>query len=147
MTTKNFFSKLLVVAMFVAASATITSCHKDDVDNPQPEQPESKYRPGDDFFSYANAEKLQSLEGDTQGRHSWFLDIAKDNDPRLEAVKDNMPEYKAIRSSLAKLEAQEETSSAFIESLVEALVGNIQTKEDAYEAYGKAIKLNIFNLH
>ncbi|MBO5733009.1 MAG: hypothetical protein J6R38_05275 [Alistipes sp.] len=146
MTTKNFLSKLLVVAMFVAASATITSCHKDDVDNPQPEQPESKYRPGDDFFSYANAEKLQSLEGDTKGRHSWFLDIAKYNDPRLEAVKDNMPEYKAIRSSLAKLEAQEDYSSACIEGLVEALVGNIQTKEDAYEAYGKAIKLNIIQL-
>ena len=149
MTTKNFLSKLLVVAMFVAASATITSCHKEDVDNPQPEQPEqpeSKYRPGDDFFSYANAEKLQDLEGDNEGSHSWFYDIQKYNDPRLEAVKDNMSEYKAIRSSLAKLEAQEGTSAAFIESLIEALVGNIQTKEDAYEVYGKILKLNIEHL-
>ena len=151
MTFKNLFSKLLVVAMLFAVSATITSCQKDDIDNPQPEQPEpeqpeSKCRPGDDFFSYANAERLQDLEGDTKGRHSWFLDIDKYNRPRLEAVKDNMSEYKAIRSSLAKLEAQEDYSAAFIESLVEALVGNIQTKEDAYEVYGKAIKLNITQL-
>ena len=147
MTFKNLFSKLLVVAMLFAVSATITSCQKDDIDNPQPEQPEpeqpeSKCRPGDDFFSYANAERLQDLEGDTEGRYSWFRDIDKYNDPRLEAIKENMAEYKALKSGLAKLKEKEEYSVAF----VEALVSKIQTKEDAYEVYGKTIKLGITKL-
>lgn len=148
MTINKLFTKWFVIAALFAVCTTITSCQKDDIDNPEPNpeqpQPESKYRPGDDFRSYANAERLAALEGaDPEGYYGWFKDISNVNNPKLAAIKNEMSEYKALREALTKLEANYETSTALVDAVVEALVDNIETKEDAYLAYGAAIRLGI----
>ena len=154
MAIKNFFINSFVAASLIVASVGFTSCHKDDAGNtptqpeePQPENPqpeESGCKPGNDFYSYANAEWLESIkDADPKGYYGWSATIQDENTKQLKAIMNEMPEYKAIDSSIEKLEANYDEAIAFITQTVTELVGGIQTKEDAYVAFGKAIRMGI----
>ena len=144
MTFNKLFIKFFIAATLVVASIGFTSCHKDDAEKTptQPEEPTIK--PGDDFYSYANAEWLESLaNANPEDYYGWFADINKKNNERLKAIKNDMPEYEAIDSCIEKLEENYDAAIAFITELVTEIVGDVKTKEDAYVALGKAIGLGI----
>lgn len=150
----KLFINFFIAASLVVASVGVTSCHKDNADNtptlpeePQPENPqpeESELKAGDNFYTYANAEWLESLEGaNPAGYYGWFADINETNNEKLNAIMNNMPEYAAIDSSIEKLEENFDEAVAFITEVVTELVGDIKTKEDAFVAFGRAIGMGI----
>ena len=143
---KNIF-KFFIVASLLVGSGSITSCQDDDIDEEIPSLPEEGVcKPGDDFYTYANAEWLQSLEGkDPNGKYNWFKSIGEVNDAKLEDIKNEMPQYQAINSSLAKLETNYEASVAVVNQIV-AELEKIETREQAYEAFGELIGMGITSL-
>ena len=143
---KNLF-KFFIVASLLVVGGSVTSCQDDDIVEEIPSLPEEGVcKPGDDFYTYANADWLQSLEGkDPEGKYSWFRSIEEMNDEKLKAIKDDMPQYQALRSSLAKLETNYEESVALVNGLV-AELAEIETREQAYVAFGKLIGLGITSL-
>ena len=143
---KNLF-KFFIAAALLAGSGSITSCQDDDIDEEIPSLPEEGVcKPGDDFYTYANADWLQSLEGkDPDGHYSWYESIEEVNDVKLEAIKKEMPQYQAINSSLAKLEANYEASVAMVNQIV-AELEEIETREEAYVAYGKLMGMGMSGL-
>ena len=127
----------------LVGSGSITSCQDDDIDDVPSLPEEGVCKPGDDFYTYANAEWLQSLEGkDPNGKYNWFKSIGEVNDVKLEDIKKEMPQYQAINSSLAKLETNYEASVAVVNQIL-AELEKIETREQAYEAFGKLIGMGI----
>ena len=143
---KNLF-KFFFAAALLVVGGSITSCQDDDIDDEIPSLPdEGVCKPGDDFYTYVNAEWLQSLEGkDPNGKYSWYGDIEDVNDEKLEDIMKEMPQYQAIDSSIAKLEANYEASLAVVNQIV-AELEEIETLEQAYVAYGKLIGMGMFGL-
>ena len=130
---KNLFKFFFAAALLVGVGS-ITSCQDDDIDDVPSQPEEGVCKPGDDFYTYANAEWLQSLEGkDPNGKYSWYGDIEDVNDEKLEDIMKEMPQYQAIDSSIAKLEANYEASVAVVIQIV-AELEKIETREQAYEA-------------
>ena len=143
---KNLFKYFIATALLVVGGS-ITSCQDDDIDNEIPSLPEPGVcKPGDDFYTYVNAEWHQSLEGkDPDEFYSWFQSIEDVNDMKLEEIKKEMPQYQAIDSSIAKLEANYEASVAVVDQMV-AELKEIETLEQAYVAYGKLIGMGMVGL-
>ena len=143
---KNLF-KFFFAAALLVVGGSITSCQDDDIDNEIPSLPdEGVCKPGDDFYTYVNAECLQSLEGkDPNGKYSWYGDIEDVNDEKLEDIMKEMPQYQALDSSIAKLEANYEASLAVVNQIV-AELEEIETREEAYVAYGKLIGMGMNGL-
>ena len=133
----NFYKNLIkffFAAALLVGSGSITSCQDDDIDDVPSQPEEGVCKPGDDFYTYANAEWLQSLEGkDPNGKYNWFKSIGEVNDAKLEDIKNEMPQYQAINSSLAKLETNYEASVAVVNQIV-AELEKIETREQPYEA-------------
>lgn len=169
---EKLFIRLFVILSLTLSSVAFTACSEDSVDEPEnpsqeepapgdkeeegeggeeggeepetPPQEESKYKPGDDFFTYANAEWLESVEGvQVEGSIGWFDDIDSAVEEYLAAVKTEMPEYAALYNSLANIEANQQAAVDLIKEIASDMVSGIKSKKDAYIAYGKAIRLGI----
>ena len=134
--------------MLCVVSVSLSSCvKKDGVDdnNSQGEiDPPADCKPGDDFYSYANAAWLKSIENaDPQQSYGWGSDMDKVNDARIEAIKASMPEYEILYNNVANCEKNFDASIEAVTAIVQDVVANIKTKEDACVAFGKAIRLGI----
>ena len=135
----NKLFKGLVLLLLCVASAT--SCLKYNGDNTPTKQP-SEYTPGEDFFIYANAEWLESLKNANQQQsYGYFHDINEANNARLQTVKNAMPEYKMLKQGAAKREANFDASNKLIEDLALSMLAEVNTREDLYVFFGKAIRL------
>ena len=136
----KFFKGLAILSLCVAS---VTSCAKDDV-NPGGTIKPSDCKPGDDFFTYANAEWLESLGTAKPKRWEGYLfDIARLTEARVQTVKESMPEIKALKRGGANLKKNFDASIALAEEVVQGLLTDAETKEDAYIVFGKAIRLGV----
>lgn len=137
----NKFFKMLVILSLCLVSAI--SCAKEDNYTGKTTKP-SDCKPGDDFFSYANAEWLKSLEGtNSQMWQGYLYDISRVNNARVQAIQEAMPEIKALVQAGANIEKNIDASIALAEEIVTTLLAEAETKEDAYVAFGKAIRLGV----
>ena len=135
------FSKALIIFSLMLATVNFAACKKSEANNDQllPE-----VNPGDDFYTYANAEWLKSLEGSEPQEWQGFLyDIARANSAKVQVVMEAMPEYKALKQAGANREKNLEASVLLVEAIASGLLADATTKEEAYIAIGKAIRLGI----
>ena len=135
------FSKALIIFSLMLATVNFAACKKSEANNDQllPE-----VNPGDDFYTYANAEWLKSLEGSEPQEWQGFLyDIARANSAKVQVVMEAMPEYKALKQAGANREKNLEASVLLVEEIASSLLADATTKEEAYIAIGKAIRLGI----
>ncbi len=138
----KFFKGLAILSLCMAS---VTSCVKDDV-NPGGTIKPSDCKPGDDFFTYANAEWLESLGTAKPKRWEGYLyDIDRAIEAKVQTVQESMPEIKALKQGEAKLKnkVNVDAATALAEEVVEALLSDAETKEDAYVVFGKAIRLGV----
>ena len=144
----NKLFKCLVILSLCVASINLSSCHKDDGGNNEEGTTDSAAcKPGDDFYTYVNAEWLKSLEGvESQERQGYLYDIAKASNAKLQVINEAMPEIKALMQAGANREKNLEASIQLAEEVVNALLADATTKEDAYVAMGKAIRLGISSI-
>lgn len=166
---EKLFFRLFVILSLTLSSVAFTACSEDNVDEPEtpsqeepapgdkeeegeeggeeedpkPEE-ESKYKPGDDFYTYANAEWFESVEGvQVDGSICWFDEIDSAVGEYLKDIKAEMPEYAALYKSLNNIEANQQAAVDLIKEIASDMVSGIKSKKDAYIAYGKAIRLGI----
>lgn len=140
----KLFKGIAFLSVFVA-SIVLCSCHKDNNGGNQGGETETTAcKAGDDFFTYANAEWLKSLEGtESQGWQGFLYDIARANSAKVQVVMEAMPEYKALKQAGANREKNLEASVLLVEEIASGLLADATTKEEAYIAIGKAIRLGI----
>lgn len=94
----RFFKGLVLLLLCVAS---VTSCVKHKGGKTPTKQP-SEYKPGEDFFIYANAAWLESLKNaNPQQIYGYFPNLSEENEARLQVVKDAMPEYKMLKQGAA----------------------------------------------
>ena len=150
MITNKSFIKIIIVLALCWASVSLTSCHHKDIEvneptpgeNPQPE--DSRCKPGDDFYTYANHEWLESVKDITSDEPmGWAFDISNESDENLDAIKDIMPEYEILGNDIEKCDENLEASTQLLTDIVMGMLGNIKSKEEAYVAFGQAIRLGI----
>ena len=141
----NTLFKGLLFLLLCVASTNLSSCHKDsDGDNNQGGTTDpADCRPGDDFYTYVNAEWLKSLEGtDSEGWRGYFYDIARANTEKVQAIRATMPEMNALQQSGANRDKNLAASVQLAEEIVKSLL-EVETREDVYVAFGKAIRLGV----
>ena len=137
----NKFFKGLVVLALCAVSAT--SCVNEGNNSGGTIKP-SDCKPGDDFFTYANAEWLESLGNKNSKKwHGYLYEISDATDAKVQTVQETMPEVKALKQGGANLKKNENAATALAEEIVKGLLSDAETKEDAYVAFGKAIRLGV----
>ena len=138
----KLFKGLVILSLCVASA---TSCVKDGNNQGGTIKP-SDCKPGDDFFTYANAEWLESLGGNNSKTWQGYLyDIDRATEAKVQIVQESMSEIKALKQGEANIKKKEniEAATALAEEIVEGLLSNAETKEDAYIAFGKAIRLGV----
>ncbi len=140
----SLFRGLAFLSLCVA-SINLSSCHKDsNGDNQSGTTNPTDCKPGDDFYTYANAEWLKSLEGtESKVWRGYIYDIASASNAKVQSIQESMPEIKALQQAGANLEKNLEASMLLVEEVVKDLLSDATTKEDAYVAFGKAIRLGI----
>ena len=138
----SLFRGLAFLSLCVA-SINLSSCHKDsNGDNQSETTNPTDCKPGDDFYTYANAEWLKSLEGtESKEWRGYIYDIASASNAKVQSIQESMPEIKALQQAGANLEKNLEASMLLVEEVVKDLLSDATTKEDAYVAFGKAIRL------
>lgn len=141
----NKLFKGLVILSLCVASINLSSCHKDDCGNNEGGTTDSAdCKPGDDFYAYANAEWLKSLEGvELQEWRGYIYDIARATTEKVQAIQESMPEIKALMQAGANREKNLEATMQLAEEVVKGLLADATTREDAYVTFGKAIRLGI----
>ena len=142
----NKLFKGLVFLLLCVVCISLSSCQKDSngIDNQGGTNDPADCRPGDDFYAYANAEWLKSLEGiNSQVWQGYLHDIASASNAKVQVVKETMPEIKALMQAGANREENFEASIQLAEEVVNSLLADATTKEEAYIAFGKAIRLGI----
>ena len=147
----NKLFKVVVVLSFCMASVNLSSCTKDNNDdnNNLPEYPAvpTDCKPGDDFYHYVNAEWFKSLDGIvSQEWYGTFNNIANESKAKVQTVKYTMPEIKALEKAGANREKNYEASLQLAEDIVQNLLAEAETKEDAYVVFGKAIRLGVSSI-
>lgn len=151
MITNKSFIKFVTVLVLCWASVSLTSCHQKDIDvdkpttpgeTPQPE--EQICKPGDDFYTYANYEWLESVKDIASDEPmGWTFDIANAGDENLDEIRDIMPEYDTLANDIQKCDENLEASTQLLTNIVMGMLGSIKSKEEAYVAFGQAIRLGI----
>ena len=137
----NKFFKGFVVLVLCAVSAT--SCVNEGNNSGGTIKP-SDCKPGDDFFTYANAEWLESLGNKNSKKwHGYLYEISDATEAKVQIVQESMPEMKALAQGGANLKKNEKAATALAEKIVKGLLSDAETKEDAYVAFGKAIRLGV----
>ena len=149
----NIFTKLFIIAALCISSLYFTACNNAEIDDPkfpsgdeepQPGDDDGALKPGDDFYTYANAEWLKSLEdANPEETYGWKKDVSDASDAYLEAVKDEMPQYAILGEDLDMCEENSEASLEIVIKIATDMANNIKTREDAYIAYGQAIRMGI----
>ena len=140
MNLNKFFKGLVVLAL---CAVTATSCVNDGNNSGGTIKP-SDCKPGDDFFTYANAEWLESLGNKNSKKwHGYLYDISDATEAKVQIVQETMSEMKALAQGGANLKKNEKAATALAEEVVKGLLSNAETKEDAYVAFGKAIRLGV----
>ena len=137
----KLFTKSLTIFALALATVNFAGCKKGGANNDQflPE-----VNPGDDFYTFANAEWFASLKGtDPKQTYGWAVNVTSAADQYLEAVKAAMPQYQALQKDIQYCEQNKQTSVGIIPVISDKLLKDVKTKEDAYVAYGKAIRLGI----
>ena len=138
----KLFKRLVILSLCVASAI---SCVKDGNNQGETIKP-SDCKPGDDFFTYANAEWLESLGSGTPKKWQGYLyDIDRATEAKVQIVQESMSEIKALKQGEANIKKKEniEAATALAEEIVAGLLSNAETKEDAYVAFGKAIRLGV----
>lgn len=111
---------------------SLSSCQKDSngVNDQGGTTDSADCKPGDDFYAYANAEWLKSLEGiNSQGWQGYLHDIASASNAKVQVVKEAMPEIKALMQAGANREKNFEASIQLAEEVVNSLLADATTKE------------------
>ena len=146
----NKLFKGLVILSLCVASTTFSSCVNKHGNGNNPQGPTirpSECKPGDDFFSYANAEWLESLDNaNPKEWYGYLFDIAKANEAKVQVVKNAMPEMKALKQGGANRDKNFSASIALADEIVKNLLSEAETKEDAYVVFGKAIRLGVSSI-
>ena len=138
----KLFKGLVILSLCVASAI---SCVKDGNNQGGTIKP-SDCKPGDDFFTYANAEWLESLGSGTPKKWQGYLyDIDRATEAKVQIVQESMSEIKALKQGESNIKKKEniEAATALAEEIVAGLLSNAETKEDAYVAFGKAIRLGV----
>ena len=142
----NKLFKGLVILSLCVASINLSSCTKDqNGNNHQGETPQpTECKPGDDFYTYANAEWLKSVEGtDQQKWHGFLYDIAEAGNAKVKVIMEEMQEIKMIKQGVANCEANLEASTQMVAELAQGLFADA---ENVYVAFGRAIRLGISSI-
>mgnify|MGYP003321986673 CR=1 FL=1 len=101
----NKFFKMLVILSLCLVSAI--SCAKEDNNTGETTKP-SDCKPGDDFFTYANAQWLESLGTVSSKQWQGYLfDIDRAAEAKVDAVKESMSEIKALKQAGANIKKKE----------------------------------------
>ena len=136
----KLFKGLVILSLCVASA---TSCVKDGNNQGGTIKP-SDCKPGDDFFTYANAEWLESLDGaNNQKTYGFFHELDEVNSARVKAIQDAMDEYKMLKQGVAKREANVAATDQFLEKLAADLLTDVDTREEVYVLFGKAIRFGV----
>ena len=138
----RLFKGLAILALCVAST---TSCVKNNNDPGGTIKP-SDCKAGDDFFTYANAEWLESLGGNNSKEWQGYLyDIDRAIEAKVQSVQESLSEMKALKQGGANIKKKENVDAATVlaEEVVRGLLSDAETKEDAYVAFGKAIRLGV----
>lgn len=137
----KLFTKSLIIFALTLATVNFAGCKKGGDNN---DQFYAEVNPGDDFYTFANAEWFASLKGsDPKQIYGWATNIADTADQYLEAIKAAMPQYQALQKDIQYCEQNKQTSVGVIPVIADKLLKDVKTKEEAYVAYGKAIRLGI----
>ena len=136
----KLFKGLVILSLCVASA---TSCVKDGNNQGGTIKP-SDCKPGDDFFTYANAEWLESLDGaNNQKTYGFIHELDEVNSARVKAIQDAMDEYKMLKQGVAKREANVAATDQFLEKLAADLLTDVDTREEVYVLFGKAIRFGV----
>ena len=151
--------KYFYFAMLVLASVWLMpSCSEDDVisaedeevevEKPSDENGEVADVPnpaGDDFYMFVNGEWHESLT-DTDVTQGYITDVAKLTMQRLNEVAGAMDEVAAINKSLAHLyNGGQQDNLDRVEEIIEELLADVETKNDAYRAIGQMIAMGMID--
>lgn len=146
---KHYFLKSIAFAfMMVLAGMSVVSCSEDTVIDPEtpsvnPSSPDDK--PGDNFYMFVNRKWHQELTP-TESQHGFTMDAARDCKNKVNTIMQELEEFNFIMQALDKLSDSEAKAVAKVDSIIENLLGNAQTKEDVFLALGKSIKMGMCKL-
>lgn len=129
------------------ASVNLSSCVKNGDNGNKPSGPRpSECKPGDDFYTYANAEWLESIEGaDPQKTYGFYEDVVATSDKRIESVKAAMSEYKLLKKTAANNHKNADAAMQLAEEVTKELL-NVESREDIYVAFGRAIRMGVSSI-
>lgn len=152
MNTERLLIRLLLILSLVITGVSFTSCSDDDTteqnendvppqnDEPQPDVPINKA--GEDFYMFVNKNWHNSLtNADPDEIYGYFNDADQVSEEKVDAIKSQMKEYELLSKAIANNANNQAASNELIEQITEELLGNIETKNDAYIAFGKAIRM------
>ena len=152
--------KYFYFALLVLASLWVMPACSEDNDIPSqevPEEPESPEDPGDnggehvpnpagdDFYMFVNGEWHESLTNkeETQGYGADYQEMLSE---KTEESFEYMEEYQMVLQSLQLKDAgAEKANIEKVEEIINEITGDIETKQDAYIAIGKCIRMGLLD--
>ncbi len=140
----------LFALIIVCASINFASCSDDD-DNTlggggeteQPGEGEVTNPAGDDFYAYVNGAWLAGLEntGESQGYHNDMAELLASK--TSECLQHGMQDVALVVAAMFASTPEENESR--VEEIISEIVDPIETKEDAYLAIGKCVKMGLID--
>ena len=152
--------KYFYFALLVLASLWVMPACSEDNDIPSqevPEEPENPEDPGDnggehvpnpagdDFYMFVNGEWHESLTNkeETQGYGADYQEMLSE---KTEESFEYMEEYQMVLQSLQLKDAgAEKANIEKVEEIINEITGDIETKQDAYIAIGKCIRMGLLD--
>ena len=141
---KNIYLALLMlVSVWV-----MPSCSDDDIsggDNPAGEHVPNPA--GDDFYMFVNGEWHESLTN-TDVSQGFEVDATQIFDKRIDEITRSIEEIKTTVNSLTQMyNGGQQANLDRVEEIVEELLAEVETKEDAYRTIGQLIRMGLADEH
>ena len=149
-----YFVLLLLATLWV-----MPSCSEENdipgIENPEDDNPPvEEHIPnpaGDDFYMFVNGDWFKNLS-DTEETQGYIADYEKMLAEMTEEATEYMEEYQTVLQSLEKRDdGDQEANINRVIEIISEITGDIETKQDAYKAIGKCIRMglvdNLFKLY
>ena len=138
---KKFYLLLLIgVSVFMMLSC---SDDNEDVTDGESGTEQVSNPAGDDFYMFVNGEWHDNLTNKEEPQ-GYISDYEKMLAEMTEEATEYMEDYQTVMQSLEKRDAGDQQANIErVEEIVNEIIGDIKTKEDAYIAIGKCVRMGL----